>query len=642
MSAICGMFGPCALADEAALARMLKALAFRGPDGDLVYHDKSRRVALGLRYLQAAPEDPPPTVHTSADGALLLVCDGQVFNQDELADWLQGHGHPLRSRHPGEFLLRLFEVEGPDGWRRVDGQFALAIWDGRRNVLRLARDFLGVCALYYWAGPQGVVFASEIKALLQHSEVPRAVNEVAVSHYLTFLNVPGPSTLFADVWRLPAGTAASITAAGEVRLESYWDLLRDPIPERDDEAFYVDRVRQLHARAVARRATDGPLAALLSGGNDSSANAVYLAQHSSRPLHTVTVGLAGLEGQTRYNDLEYARQVADLIGSRHHELLLTTEEFLKTIPVTVDALDDLVSEPSSVFLYHALRLAGEAGARVVITGEANDELSCGHGEMIRIRDGFYRRWLPWQRRPRWLRRAAAAIATLTRSRRRDVLRRAAAGEEYFWNFEIAWKETEKDAVLTPAAWQRCRSESPAAVVARHAGRLRATEHGRRDYLNYMIYAMMQDYYFGNLMLGKLNLLAAQAGVEARCPYTEPDYAHFVFNVPACFKFQGGLVKAFFKRALAGLLPDSIIYRPKQGFRTPVVELFQGALGEWARPALLDAGLTRAGLLRRDHLESLLQAHRRGEADQSNKLWTALVLNLWFERWVGSTSRAGPG
>jgi asparagine synthase (glutamine-hydrolysing) len=155
--------------------------------------------------------------------------------------------------------------------------------------------------------------------------------------------------------------------------------------------------------------------------------------------------------------------------------------------------------------------------------------------------------------------------------------------------------------------------------------------------------MMQDYYFGNLMLGKLDLLTGHLGLEARCPYTEPKYAHFVYNIPAKFKQKDGMVKYFFKKAIAGILPDSIIYRPKQGFRTPVVELFRGPLGDWGREALLDGGLTRTGFLRRDVLERLLREHRTGgeEVDHSNRLWTVLMLNLWHRRWIEGAKSARP-
>jgi asparagine synthase (glutamine-hydrolysing) len=164
-------------------------------------------------------------------------------------------------------------------------------------------------------------------------------------------------------------------------------------------------------------------------------------------------------------------------------------------------------------------------------------------------------------------------------------------------------------------------------------RFDASGYANRDYLFYVIYAMMQDFYFGNLMLGKRDSLASSLGLEARCPYTEPAYAHFVYNIPAQLKAKEGLVKYFFKKGIEELLPDDIIYRPKQGFRTPVVELFQGVLGDWAEPILMETGLTSEGMLKKEHLAAILQRHRKGRGDYANRLWTAMTLNLWYDRWI---------
>jgi asparagine synthase (glutamine-hydrolysing) len=450
-----------------------------------------------------------------------------------------------------------------------------------------------------------------------------------VSDFLTFTSVPGPRTLFRGISKLAPGTAAIFDSDGGIHTDRYWDLLSDRVPDTSDERFYVDRVRELHSQSVARRRVEGPIASLLSGGNDSSANASLLARFGSAPLHTFTVGLAGLEGHEKYNDLEYARRVAQFIHSEHHEELLSTDEFLKTIPLTIDAMDDLVSEPSSVFLYHALRMAKDQGLRVVVTGEANDELCCGHGGMIDIRDGYYRRWLPHMQRPQWVRRVMASVVPLFSPTRKDVLERAAAGDEYFWTYETAWMDSNKRDILAPGI----PAEHASRIAAATRQRFENSAYGGSDYLFYIIYAMMQDFYFSNLMLAKLDLLASALSLEPRCPYTEPEYAHFAFNVPARFKTKDGLVKYFFKKAIEGVLPDEIIYRPKQGFRTPVVELFQGALGDWAEPILLETGLTREGVLRRSHIEETLRKHRAGEGDYANRLWTVMTLNLWHERWI---------
>ncbi|HET6148258.1 MAG TPA: asparagine synthase (glutamine-hydrolyzing) [Polyangia bacterium] len=647
MSAICGIVGEAAAAGRGRrdVTLMLELLKPRGPDWATIHEQPgaSRPVVFGVRQLAVGKLPVRPEAVRGADPASCLVYDGQIFNADELRALVRGAGRTLRGGDDGELFVHLYEMEGPAGLRRIDGQFAFALWDGKRQALVLGRDFLGVRPLYYRGTPKGVVFASEIKALLAVPDVPVEVDEIAASHYLTFLTVPGPRTLFKGIHRLAAGSTATFDAAGKADVQPFWDLLWDPVPEVDDEKFYVDKVRELHDGAVARRMIDGPVAALVSGGNDSSSNAAIMARKIKEAggradtLHTFTVGLKQYEGDAKYNDLMYAKQVADLIGSVHHEYLMTTQDFLDTIPITIDAMDDLVSEPSSIFLYQALKLAKDQGLKVVVTGEANDEISCGHGEMIRIRERYYQRWLPFTKLPGIIKKLAAAAAPMVAPKRTDLLRRAAAGEEYFWNFEIAWPEAEKSDILSPAAMRAVAGENAGAVVMRDVQRLRASAHGERDYLNHIIYRMMQDYYFGNLMLGKLDLLSAHLGLESRCPFTEPKYSHFVYNIPAKFKQKDGMVKYFFKKAIDGILPDSIIYRPKQGFRTPVVELFRGPLGEWGKSALLDGGLTRTGVMRRDTLARLLTEHRNGgdAVDHSTRLWTALMLNLWHQRWIES-------
>jgi asparagine synthase (glutamine-hydrolysing) len=637
MSAVCGALGQLATSRNAGqdLASMLVSLQARGPDGAADYTNRANQIMLGFRFLKSAPGEASPAVLANEDRTLFLVCDGHVFNEADLRPALRGKGHTYSQAHSAETLLHLYEEQGIDGFRRVDGQFAAALWDNRRKQLILLRDFLGVRPLYFWNGPQGVAFSSEIKSLLRHSQVPCAVDETAVSQFLTFTSVPGPRTLFRDVQKVPPGTAAICHADGSVQLQRYWDLLADPVPESNDERFYVDRVRELHSQALRRRSVEGPIAALLSGGNDSSANASLLARSGSSPLHTFTVGLAGVEGQDKYNDLLYARQVAEAIHSDHHEHLLSTNEFLETIPVTIDAMEDLVSEPSSVFLYHALRMAKDQGLRVVITGEANDELCCGHGGMIQIRDGYYSRWLPYMKKTALARKLMAGLAPVISPGRQDVLSRAAAGHEYFWSYETAWMDTDKSDIL--AAPVSSRDDQAAAIVTACKQRFDASGHANRDYLFYIIYSMMQDFYFGNLMLGKLDSLASSLGLEARCPYTEPAYAHFVYNIPTQFKTKNGLVKYFFKRAIEEILPHEIVYRPKQGFRTPVVELFQGDLGNWAEPILMETGLTRVGMLKQKHLADILNRHRKGEGDYANRLWTAMTLNLWYDRWTEDRS-----
>lgn len=630
MAAIAGLFGQWS-ADRAAVAHlglMLDAMIGRA-SGAVSTLVSEHGVKLGARSGPGGSG----ALGMTRDARYYGVGDGTVFNRRDLIARLDRPDRELSRASDTELLLELFAARGPTGFRQVDGQFALAIWDKLGNELWLLRDFLGVIPMYYSETRRGVSFASEAKGLLQHPEMDSRYDLAAVSDYLTFLSVPGPATLFEGIKKVPPGHAVRFDATGKSTYTRYWDLLDQPVGERDDSPFYIERVKELHRDSVRRRMVDGPIGSMLSGGNDSSANVALMAKYARGPLHTFTVGLKEVEGEPAYTDLAYARKVAEHVGSQHHESLITTDEFIETIPKVTDLMDDLVSEPSSIFLYKALELARETGVTTVLTGEANDEISCGHGEMISIRDGYYRRWAPYMRWPAAVRRSMAAVIPLFSPERADVMRRAARGEEYFWSFEIGWPDSRKADVLTPLALRDLGHRTSAMAVTRLRSHFDGSEHARRDYLNYIVYAMMQDFYFGNLMLGKLDLLARGLGLDARCPYSEPEYAHFVYNIPAKFKTQGGTVKWFFKKAIEGLLPNEIVYRPKQGFRTPVVELFRGPLASWAKPYLLDGGFTAVGIVRRPHVEQLLSDHQRGGVDYSNKLWTLLALNLWHERWL---------
>jgi asparagine synthase (glutamine-hydrolysing) len=638
MSAICGLFGQLSAEASAveSLAAMLQSMNGRASGAGESF--------VGQREAKLAVRQGPgggSGVRSTRDRRFCAVMDGEIFNRRDVAASLTGTNTDLGDCDDTELALRVFAAKGVDGFKRVDGQFAIAIWERGANRLTLIRDFLGVIPLYYSSSPRGAMFASEAKGLLAHPASGRSYDLAAVSDYLTFLSVPGPSTLFAGVQKLLPGHAVAFDAAGKATLTRYWDLLDDPVPEREDAAYYIERVRELHQQSVERRMVVGPVASMLSGGNDSSANAALMARFATGPLHTFTVGLKEVEGEPAYTDLAYARKVAKHIGSTHHELMITTDEFIGTIPKITELLDDLVSEPSSIFLFKALELAKSEGLTTVLTGEANDEIGCGHGEMINIRNGYYRRWAPFMRWPSSVRKLLAVVGPLVSPQRADILGRAARGDDYFWSFEIGWPDSRKGDVMTPAGLRRLGTHTSSVTIGQRREHFAQSEHARRDYLNYIVYAMMQNVYFGNLMLGKLDLLARGLGLDARCPYSEPQYAHFVYNIPARYKMQDGMVKWFFKKAIEGLLPNEIIYRPKQGFRTPVVELFRGPLADWSRPCLLDGGFTKEGLISRHHIEHLLAEHGRGPVDHSNKLWTVMVLNLWHERWMASRPRVSP-
>ncbi len=639
MAGICGFVGgpgtPEAIRGR--LQAMGVALLHRGGDGAGVYVEPAS--GLGLHYGHLAVggrEGRPVQPLANETGRLRLVCDGRVFNAGELAPGLRARGHWMATAEGAEVLLHLYEERGLDLLADVEGAFGFALWDGERRQLILGRDRLGVKAVYYAERAGGIAFASEIKGLLAHPDVGADLDPAGISHFLTFHNVPAPGTLFRGIQKLPPGSFLLWRAGEGTRPITYWDSLYPP-RDREAEAFYVERLRATHARAVRDRLEPGaPTGALLSGGNDSSANVMRLAREGVRPLHTISVGDSETEGQAAFTDLEYSRRVAALAGSEHHELLIDYKGFLDGLVEVAAVMDDLASEPSIVFLFWAVRTARDAGVKVLFVGEGNDELMCGHRDMITLREHYSRRWAPYQRLPAFARRAAARAAALFTGEdahpgRLDLLRRAAAGGPYFLNFEVGFLESEKPRLLTPEALGQMAGADSNAVARAHSGRFRAARPGS-DYLDEIIYLMLHDYW-PNLMGTKMELLTAAHGIEARSPYLDRRYAEVALQVPPALKMRNGTVKYAFRRAIEGLLPDDIIYRPKQGFRIPLPELFRGPLLGWALPRILEGGLARRGWLRLPYIRETAEAHRRGRHDFSSRLWILLVLSLWYDHWI---------
>ena len=585
-----------------------------------------------------------PVVARGADPGDVLVCDGHVF-ADELRAYVRGaRAAALRGDDDVELLRAPLRAGGAERLGASTRSSRSRSGTARRRRLVLARDPLGVRSLYYRATPTGVIFASEIKALLAVPDVPAEVDEVAVVQYLTFLTVPGPRTLFSGISKLPAGLDRDARRQRRAPTSSRTGTCSGiRSTSATTRSYYVDRVRELHDGAVGGAWCDRPDRApcqrrqrLQRQRGDHGAQIKEAG--GDAPLHTFTVGLAEFEGDTKYNDLIYASRSPSASARSTTSACCRPTSSSRPSRETIEAQDDLVSEPSSVFLFHALRMAKDAGRAVVITGEANDELCCGHGGMVTIRDGYYTRWLPLMRLPRPLqeaggRRRAAAVAEADR---RPPPRRRRRGVLLELRGRLARVGEGRHPVAGGAARRRRATSAGDDRRARRASGFDASAHGERDYLNYMIYAMMQDNYFGNLMLSKLDLLSAQLGLESRCPYTEPAYAHLVYNVPAKFKPKDGMVKYFFKKAIDGVLPDDIIYRPKQGFRTP---------GGGAVPRAARATGAGGAARRRLHPHGLLAPRHAGAAaaraprpaatvDHSNRLWTVLMLNLWHQRWIG--------
>ncbi len=456
MCGICGVWEYGATEGRVELAlveRMRDVMTHRGPDdaGELIFDEG--RGGLGFRRLSII--DLSPAGHQPMRGCtdrVWLVFNGEIYNHAELREGLEQRGHTYASRTDSETILHLYEERGLDFVNDIEGDYAIALWDADREQLVLARDRAGVKPLYFHQQDGRFIFASEIKAILQHPAVTPEVNEEALYHYLTLVTTPAPQTLFRNVQKLPAGHMLVINRGGTARLTKYWDALPPVSPlVRSEEEHQKNILELLRASIKKRMMADVPFGVFLSGGVDSSANVALMSELMTQPVRTFTVGFHDCD---ELNELDSAQAISKRFGTDHHEVMIGRSEMQKFLPELVFHQDEPIADPVCVPLYYVSKLARSTGTIVVQVGEGSDELFGGYDwfrTYLQIQERF---WRHAERVPVAARRAATALAQplvdkmLKKRLATELLRRLGANESLFQGGLMIFDETMKAKVLT--------------------------------------------------------------------------------------------------------------------------------------------------------------------------------------------------
>jgi asparagine synthase (glutamine-hydrolysing) len=644
----------------ALVARMRDRLAHRGPDDAGVYVSEDRRVGLGNRRL--AIVDLSPAGHNpmpNEDRSVWITFNGEIYNHAALRPSLEESGHLYRSRTDTETIIHLYEERGLDFVNHLEGDFAIALWDHHERQLVLARDRVGVKPLYYAIAGGRLIFASEIKAILEHPAAGRDLDEEALYHYLTFLTTPAPRTLFAGIKKLPAGCLLTCDARGEVKITRYWDAIAAPADPalHADEGATARELRRLLTESIEKRMmSDVPFGVFLSGGIDSTANVALMSRLMDRPVRTFTVGF---RDHPKYNEVEEARDVAREYGTDHHEILITQQDLLDFLPALIFHQDEPIADPVCVPTYYLAKLARETGTTVIQVGEGSDELFCGYRDYTYYLKFHDYLWRYVSKFPAPARRAlaAAGLALLKAGGRGlpggwrkvapDLLRRLASGEDLFWSGSMIFDESNKRQLITPAARERMMAArngggdlSSHSVVREDVERLLGARPGA-DQLERMIYQEFK-LRLAELLLMRVDKMTMAESVEARVPFLDHKLVEFAMTIPREMKYAGGETKHILKRALNGTIPDRILKRKKRGFGAPINEWMLDRLGGFVEDRLLNSPLMRRELFDYEFVKGLLGEHRAGRANYSFYLWSLLNLSLWYERWIDGRESVGRG
>ena len=639
MCGICGVweYGASEGSLETSLiARMRDEMTHRGPDdsGELIFDNN--RGGFGFRRLSiidlsAAGHQP---MH-GCDENTWLVFNGEIYNHAELRTGLEARGHRYASRTDSETILHLYEEHGVDFIHEIEGDYAIALWDATQQQLVLVRDRIGVKPLYFYHRDGRFIFASEIKAILQHPAVTADIDEQSLYHYLTFLTTPAPTTLFRDIQKLPAGHVLTLKRDGTLNIQQYWDALPPAEPIIRDESEHRAEILRLLRESIRKRMmSDVPFGVFLSGGVDSSANVALMSELMSRPVETFTVGFTDAE---YLNELQSARRIANEFSTNHHEVIISEKEMQDFLPRLVFHQDEPIADPVCVPLYYVSQLARDSGTIVVQVGEGSDEIFSGYDNYVkhlRIYESF---WRHAEVLPRSLRRALSSLsrpALEATGRKRaaiELIRRLGADEPLFWGGVVVYDETFKPRVLSQSLRQRMNGFSSLQVVEPYL-KLIEQERPQSDFLARMTYLELK-LRLPELLLMRVDKITMATSVEARVPFLDHHLVEYALGVPRSLKVEGTTGKHILKRALENILPHDLLYEPKRGFGAPVREWFREGLGGWFDEHLLNSTMRKRDLLDYSFVARMLEEHRSRKRDWGFHLWALLNLSLWYERWI---------
>ncbi|MGD9723846.1 MAG: asparagine synthase (glutamine-hydrolyzing) [Pirellulales bacterium] len=617
------------------LARMTEVLRHRGPDDDGCYtsrfhHDPAYGavpgVALGHRRLAIIDVAGGHQPMSNEDQSVWVTFNGEIYNHRDLHQRLEGSGHRFQTHSDTETIVHLYEDEGLDFARHLNGMFALAIWDARHRRLVLARDRLGEKPLYYRHEAGRLLFASELKSLLQVPGIPRRLDLQSLDEYLAFQYVPHPRTILEGFSKLPPAHLG-VYEDGRWSTRCYWRPDFD-LEESRPLADYVEEVRALVTSAVRMRLeSDVPLGAFLSGGVDSALIVGLMQQAATRPVRTFSIGFASPD----YDETTAARETARRLGTEHHEFRVEPD-CLDVIEKLAWHYDEPFADSSAIPTYYVSRLTREH-VTVALTGDGGDELFAGYLRYRAVR---------WAERldllPTWLRGSVARGLGTTLSRRRrqrSLLRRvgrfaAALGERperRYYEWMSMFNEARRAELYSDAFVAQLPGADPFDFLGQAFTRSPHRDAVTRASLTDLVTYLPCD------LLTKVDIASMANSLECRAPFLDHRLVELAARMPIGYKLHRGRGKRILRAAFPELLPDTLVRRPKKGFGVPLEHWFRHELRDYARQVLLDSRATSRGYFQTEAVSRLLDEHEAGAFDHSYRLWGLLMLELWHRQWL---------
>ncbi|MCU1266137.1 MAG: hypothetical protein JWM21_2455 [Acidobacteria bacterium] len=610
--------------DQELVRRMSAAIRHRGPD-EVGFYFKGP-VGLGMRRLSIIDLKGGRQPIHNQDRTAWIVFNGEIYNYRELREKLEKLGHTFYTNSDTEAIIQAYDRYGSDCPNHLRGMFAFAIWDERTKELFIARDRVGKKPLLYAQVNGDFVFGSEFSALLQHPSISREVEPEALHHYLSFMCVPAPLTAYRAIRKLEPGHSLR-WKKGEIKIDRYWQPDFSKKLKIGEEEAGRRAIEILRDAVKVRLMSEVPLGAFLSGGIDSSAVVALMSEESGEPIKTFSIGFE----EQDFSELHHARRVAEHVGADHHEFIVRPDA-LEVLPLLVEHYGEPYADSSAIPTYYVARETRKH-VTVALNGDGGDECFAGYERYaaMRLAERYHR--LPGVLRSGVIDHAIGMLPTseTRRSRVRDAKRFIQAAslpkvDRYMRWISVFDAPAKSEMYSDSFRYETALSNSSALLepwfaLANGAGVVDA--------------ALLADTmtYLPNDLLVKVDIATMAVSLEARSPFLDHKVIEFAASLPENLKLRGLTTKYLLKRVLRQLLPAENLGRRKMGFGVPIGHWFRGKLEPFMRETILSEKALKRGYFKPEVVRRMVELHVRGERDHSHRLWTLLMMELWFQRFI---------
>jgi len=623
---------------EETLVSMRDSLISRGPDDKGLYISKDKKLGLGFRRLSIIDLSKKGNQPMSnEDKSIYLVFNGEIYNFQELKEDLIIKGHHFKSRTDSEVIIHLYEEKREKCLDDLNGMFAFVIWDEKQKKLFAARDRIGIKPFYYYFKDGIFLFGSEIKAILKNPLVKREPDLEGISHYLTFASTPAPFTLFKDIKKLPAAHYLTLDNVGHLETKRYWSSIQNTeyrIPDAENkEEFYIQKIRSLLEDSIQKQmVSDVPFGCFLSGGIDSSTNAVLMSKAMGKPVETFSISY---KDYPEFDEFKYSRKINELLKAKSHEARVGPEEFLDWIDKMADYSDDPNGDWVCFPVHYLAKMFKEDGVKMGQVGEGSDELFNGYDRDLVYFKFWKKFWRYLEKLPKFIKIIPYAISKLlpkhTATFPKELLRRLSYNKHLFYGGANAFTSYDKQFLLSASLKKQIPYDISDKVVEDIYQEIQNT---RLDFLQQSLYLEL-NLRLPELLLMRVDKMTSMNSIEARVPYLDHRLVELAFSIPQELKLKNNTTKYILKKAVEGIIPEEIIYRKKKGFGAPVSQWLRE--NEGVRNKIIDiiknSKIQKLNLFDYEYIDRLLQDHLLKKRDNSFKIWNLTTLSLWADHWL---------